>query len=948
MAGKETDTVIDTTKKAPKVKKSPASSAPTKKVKKPKQMVYDPVGNKNNPAYAPKSLAKKELKGKNTSFAEDMLNSKAVKSAGAEADKMVGKAYRAITKKTNKPKKEKKKKTRKYPQGFSQSLVPIKAIKYGIIQTTSGQYVKILEILPIDYYSLSPTLKNRVIDDYERVFHNTSSNIHIKVINDTSNPKRLIDYIKQRCEEENYQRGLAKKVIKCAQAKIDHIRQLSDNSSITKRYFFIYRYEGKEPSFENAYYELETMKLHYESVFREMGNSVVEYDTIQESTMATADILYYYLNRKSYRDEQLQERIARMVNDCNLYNQTSGENRDVYDGDFLAPKGAKFISNDLIFIDGTYKTWLALSDNGHPQMAEAGWIDQLAIGNGSELDIWIKRLNHEYVQHMLEQKIMIDVTSAKEKASNPTKQEEILSKARNASYITTAMASGEDLFDCVIIITLSAPSIKELRIKKKALVQQLNSKRFYTEDAWQYTYEYFNATLPLMEMPNALFMRNKHNYLTSSLKSLYPFTAFEMYDPTGFMLGNSENNSIVSINLFNTSIVNNANMALIGSSGSGKTFTSQILAYSMRLTGIRTMFILPVKGYEYKRGCLAISGSYIKLGPGQKDVINPCAIIPEQKIDKDLLADTIAYDQASQLAKKISFLITWIQLHEPKKEFSTKVISLMSTALTEMYFQFGITEDNESIWEDKASRKLKVMPVVSDMYNIFNQYSDLEEVASILLDYINGPFANFNAPTNVDLDNKYIVFDVDEADMAKKYLPPMLWIAFDCCYGLAKQSRLSKDIIFLDEVWKMMSTDAASEQVKEMVKLIRGYGGGVVIATQELGDFLANSSGASVLNNTATKLLLHLEDTDCETVSQHIPLSEIERTNIVRYPRGSALLLSGKNRVSVSIKPSKSEERAFTTDPTLLARFAEEDKKAKEKRRKKLRIKAESKKVSSE
>lgn len=886
------------------------------------------AGNKNNAYNLPSTkIIIPERKGK-PSVIENITKSEQVKTAVRTADKSVGIIYRKAKKLSKKEKTSKKKqKEIRYTQGYSQSLVPIKEVKYGIIRTTTGMYVKILEILPIDYYSFTPAQKNKVIANYRQVFQNTTREIHLKVINDTNNPRRIADYIKQRCEEENYQRGIDKKVVECAQDRIDFINELCKEISITTRYFLIYKYEGKSDDINEIYSDLETMKIHFTNVFRLMGNTIIDYNSLAEETFATADILYYFYNRTTYRKESLQERINRTVSDCSFYNMQHTDKRNVYDGDFIAPKGAKFIKSDYIFQDGIYKTWLCLKRDSHPGEAEAAWLDSLSSNNaGYELDIFIRKLHKQTAHYLLSKKSDIDNAILPHKAKSSQKLKEFLPKATNVKHIIEELDRGEDLFEVVIIFTLASETISGLRYLKNTMLQSFNSKKLYAEDSWQYTYDYFKATLPLMEMPYTLFTRNSHNYLTKSLQSLYPFTSFELCDPTGYVLGvRQHTSSIISYNNFNTQIATNANMAIVGTSGAGKTYSTEVIARSMRITGIRTMFILPVKGFEYEMGCKSIGGSFIRIGPGKKDCINIMEIRPEQSIDRDSLSDNIAFSETSLLAKKIGFLTTFIQLLNANKEFTPEIQSTMSSVITNLYNQFNITTDNESIWEDKRHTKLKRMPVISDLYNAFMEHTILEDCARILLEFINGAFSNFNGQTNVDLNNNYLCFDVDEQDMQKKYLPACLYIAFDCCYSLAKQNRLSKDIIFFDEVWKMLITDAAAEQVRDMAKLIRGYGGGVVFATQELNDFMNNSFGASILANCDTRLILKLKDNEIPLVTKHIKLTEDEQNDIIRFQRGQALLLAGSNRIRIDIKASKKEDHDFTTDPNKRKQYAEED-----------------------
>ena len=55
---------------------------------------------------------------------------------------------------------------------------------------------------------------------------------------------------------------------------------------------------------------------------------------------------------------------------------------------------------------------------------------------------------------------------------------------------------------------------------------------------------------------------------------------------------------------------------LLGVTGSGKTFTMQLLGLRMRMRGIQCYILAPLKGHEFKRACAAGGGTYIKISPG--------------------------------------------------------------------------------------------------------------------------------------------------------------------------------------------------------------------------------------------------------------------------------------------------------------------------------------------
>ena len=126
--------------------------------------------------------------------------------------------------------------------------------------------------------------------------------------------------------------------------------------------------------------------------------------------------------------------------------------------------------------------------------------------------------------------------------------------------------------------------------------------RFRQEQAMQ-------AVMPFCRMDKHLYEQSKRNMLTSSAASCYPFTSFEMSDTNGILLGiNTYNNSMVIVDIFNSRIYKNANMAIIGTSGAGKTFTMQLMALRMRRRGTQIFIIAPIKGHEFMRACRNIGG----------------------------------------------------------------------------------------------------------------------------------------------------------------------------------------------------------------------------------------------------------------------------------------------------------------------------------------------------
>lgn len=192
----------------------------------------------------------------------------------------------------------------------------------------------------------------------------------------------------------------------------------------------------------------------------------------------------------------------------------------------------------------------------------------------------------------------------------------------------------------------------------------------------------------------------------------YPFVSYELSDPEGVFMGlNAHNGSAVMLDIFNTKKYSNANMVVLGTSGSGKTFTTQMLAYRMRLQKIPIMMICPLKGFEYKRLCENVNGKYIRIAPGSKHTINILDIRAssgEGNQDESLLA-----------AKPRNFRFSFLMF----PEITHKERQLMDERFLAVYAKRGITSDNASIYKPKtdsgrfpSGQPWKDMPTLGDLY----------------------------------------------------------------------------------------------------------------------------------------------------------------------------------------------------------------------------------------
>ncbi len=365
------------------------------------------------------------------------------------------------------------------------------------------------------------------------------------------------------------------------------------------------------------------------------------------------------------------------------------------------------------------------------------------------------------------------------------------------------------------------------------------------------------------------------------------------------------------MDIFDSRKYSNANMAVMGMSGAGKTFLLQLMALRFREQGIQVFIIAPLKGHEFRPACEAAGGKYIKLSPSSADCIN---IMEIRRVSLDPDAELGSMRADSLLADKIQKLHIFFMLLT--SSISDEQRHYLDTALIDCYAQKGITYDNDSLFD--ANGRFKEMPTLRDLYALLSERAEVKSLALSLSRFVTGSAGRLGQATNVDLDNKYIVLDISE--MGKELLPLGMFLALDSCWDKCKESRTQKKVIMLDELWCLIGASShamAADYVLEIFKIIRGYGGAAICATQDLNDFFAPEGGEygkAILNNSRLKIVLPLEEEEIGRVQEVMGLSDEEAMQISRNGRGEGLLCAGRNRISVSFHATEKEKYLIATN----------------------------------
>ena len=803
---------------------------------------------------------------------------------------------------------------------FTQVFIPIKNLEHGIIETTDGRYIKILEIEPINFMLRSEEEQYEIICSFASWLKISPVHLQFKSITRKADSDKHIAMLRKETETEE-----SEQCKKLSEGYIRLIKDVGSREALTRRFFLIFRYEELRRN-ENSDYgqicsTLLTAEQNARAYFMQCGNNILQPKDPDE---ATAEILYMFFNRRSCVEEPFHSRVDRIVLDTMAAkNKVIGIDPipHIRMAHFIAPRGIDLTHRNYIIMDGLYYSFLYIKGNGYPNKVRAGWMSSLInAGEGIDVDVFLKRENRSKTIDKVAQRIRLNRTKLKSMQDTSTDYEELAGSIQAGYFIKQGIANyNEDLFYMSVFVTVSARTYEELMWRKQQMTDMLKSMDMYVSDCSFQQEDALRTVMPFLQISPKLEKKSKRNVLTSGAASTYMFTSVEMSDDTGVLLGiNRHNNSLCIVDLFDTKKNKNANLNLLGTSGAGKTFTMQLLALRMRMRGIQCYIIAPIKGHEFRRACNRIGGQFIKIAPGSPHCINIMEIRHTISPEMELIDELDYSEMDSLLAQKIQQLMIFFSLLIP--DMTNEEEQMLDEALIRTYGKFGITHDNDSVYEDRNAvpPKMKTMPILGDLHEELQKNEMTKRIAVIVSRFVTGSAQSFNQQTNVDLSNKYIVLDLSE--LKGKLLPVGMMIALDYVWDKIKSDRTKKKAIMIDEIWQLIgagSNRMAAEFCLEIFKVIRGFGGAAISATQDLSDFFGLEDGRygrAIINNSKNKIILNLEPDEAEFVRDTLKLTKTEIRSITRFERGEALICSNNSKVPVIIKASKEEQEMITTD----------------------------------
>lgn len=248
--------------------------------------------------------------------------------------------------------------------------LPISKIENGIIYTKDHRYVKVVEVVPINFMLRSAQEQRNIIYSFVSYLKISPIKLQIKVLTRRAEINRHLDTVRKEMEQETNEQCLLMQ-----EDYLQFVQQIGSREAITRRFFLIFEYEpwsntkrsDEEGEAINALQSAVHTATNY---LRQCGNEVIVPENWDEFTV---DVLYNLLCRNESAVKPLSVRAQEVVAEY-LAKGRDSEIDHIPATEFCAPKSIDFTHGHHICIDGLYYAYLLVPSDGYKTQVPAGWL----------------------------------------------------------------------------------------------------------------------------------------------------------------------------------------------------------------------------------------------------------------------------------------------------------------------------------------------------------------------------------------------------------------------------------------------------------------------------------------------------------------------------------------------------------------------------------------------
>ena len=582
----------------------------------------------------------------------------------------------------------------------------------------------------------------------------------------------------------------------------------------------------------------------------------------------------------------------------------------------LAPKGLEIKPSELVISD---KHCAIITIVSYPKSIGEGYLANITQLSGIKVCIKHIPIAFSVLTKMLNKEIA-DMKAKYQNENDRTIQERIRQDYESIEeFISMLTATQARIFDFQMHLLISADSHEELENKKVQVKNYLDAMgmkglvlRFEQE-------KILKSMLPIFDA-NDIEERIGTPIPSVTMAAMYPFVFDSIKDPgLSCLLGVDYSGGVILFNqfLYQTKKEfnrNNANMIILGTSGSGKSTAAKVLLRSNIRNGHKIIAIDP-EG-ELEEMTKLYGGDFIDLGRGGDfGMINPLEVVLDA--DEEEMKEGAGY---AVLTRTLQTLKAFMKYYSP--DIEEDVLTLFSEVVQDTYRRYKIdyntdfskimSHDYPPFDDVYATIKGRLLSMTEHTHE-----RDIMERLELKVRPLTKELRYyFTGKTTIDTDADFIVFNIREIMNADNNIRNALFFnILKYAWGLTLDREVNT-ILMVDEAHMLLADQntLGAEFLARIQRRSRKYNTGTIIITQQPTDFAAPNiliHGKAIFDNASYYLVMGLKKQAVEDLSRLIDLNEQERDSIKRYSQGQALFVCGNRRMRINVIATQQELESF-------------------------------------